>query len=163
MQMKVGVTGHQRLNDARDWPWVRRRTEAVLSRVDEPICGVSSLAVGADQLFAEVVLQHGGTIEVIVPFADYNSKFKSRDDRQAYEQLLRRAVRVEVLQKKGSDEEAYFEAGKRVVDLADMVIAIWDGKPAVGLGGTGDIVKYARTCVKRLIHINPDTREVSTE
>jgi hypothetical protein len=25
-----------------------------------------------------------------------------------------------------------------------MLVAIWDGKPARGLGGTGDVVRYAQ-------------------
>jgi len=34
-------------------------------------------------------------------------------------------------------------AGKRVVDISEHVIAIWDGRPAGGYGGTADVVAYA--------------------
>ena len=73
--------------------------------------------------------------------------------------LLARADRVEVLTALGSDEEAYMAAGRRVVDEADYIIAIWDGLPAAGLGGTGDVVAYARAG-KRVIHVNPTTTVV---
>ena len=35
-------------------------------------------------------------------------------------------------------------AGRAVADRADVTIAIWDGHPAAGKGGTGDIVGYLR-------------------
>jgi hypothetical protein len=42
-------------------------------------------------------------------------------------------------------EAAYFAAGKLIVNRCDLLLAVWDGQPAGGLGGTGDIVGYART------------------
>ncbi|MCA1708813.1 MAG: hypothetical protein LC808_38260, partial [Actinobacteria bacterium] len=41
-------------------------------------------------------------------------------------------------------EDAFFAAGRRVVDLSDVVVAVWDGMEAKGKGGTGDVVTYAR-------------------
>ena len=43
-----------------------------------------------------------------------------------------------------SREEAYERAGRRVVDRADVVVALWDGQPSRGRGGTAAIVSYAR-------------------
>lgn len=54
-----------------------------------------------------------------------------------------------------SDEESYFEAGKTVVNTIDFLIAVWDGKPSRGLGGTADVVEYAQECYKRVVHLNP--------
>ncbi len=39
---------------------------------------------------------------------------------------------------------AYQWAGHKVVDEAHALVAIWDGQPAQGVGGTGEIVAYAR-------------------
>ncbi|MEO5877101.1 MAG: hypothetical protein ABIQ26_19070, partial [Streptosporangiaceae bacterium] len=41
-------------------------------------------------------------------------------------------------------DEAYLVAGHRVVKRSDLLLAVWDGRPAGGLGGTADIVAYAR-------------------
>jgi hypothetical protein len=30
------------------------------------------------------------------------------------------------------------------VDRSDVLLAVWDGQPARGPGGTGDVVAYAR-------------------
>lgn len=39
--------------------------------------------------------------------------------------------------------DGYLAVGRRVVDSSEILIAIWNGKPAMGRGGTGDIVKHA--------------------
>ncbi len=158
--MRVGVTGHQRLEHPASWDWVRHELDRLLPALAPPLVGVTSLAVGADQLFANVVLRHGGALEVVVPFAGYEFTFPEGDDRRAYGRLLRHAARREVLEKRGSEEEAYFAAGKRIVELSELLIAVWDGLPATGLGGTGDVVGYAVRQGKKTIHLNPVTREM---
>lgn len=153
--MKIGITGHQELNDPL---WVKGEILRVLHLQSLPLIGVTSLAVGADQLFAQAVLECGGRLQVIIPFAGYANSFKD-GGLQEYERLLASAAIVEVLPAIGSQEESYFSAGKKVVDVSDLVIAVWNGKPAAGLGGTGDIVNYTRGQEKRYIHINPVTRK----
>jgi hypothetical protein len=155
--MKIGITGHQRLKDPLDWDRVRLEMERILASFPQPLIGITSLAIGADQLFAEIILQQSGTFEAIIPFAGYELKFAEGDEREKYQHLLNRASRVEILHKIASEEHAYFEAGKRVVDLADTLVAVWDGKPAAGLGGTADVVAYAQQQGKTVIHLDPTT------
>ena len=154
--MKIGITGHQELADPL---WVKQEILSALQAQSAPLLGVTSLAIGADQLFAQAVLDVAGELQVVVPFDGYAEVFKS-DGRQEYERLLARASITEVLPPAASQEESYFAAGKRVVDVADLIIAVWNGKPAAGLGGTADVVEYARLHGKRYIHINPITRVV---
>jgi hypothetical protein len=125
-----------------------------------PIVGISSLAIGADQLFAEAVLNAGGTIQAVIPFESYADTFQQGDEAK-FKHLCGLSSRIEVLARVGSDEESYLVAGKRVVDLSDLVVAIWNGRPAEGLGGTADIVNYAIARKKRVIHINPTDRAVT--
>jgi hypothetical protein len=158
--MRVGVTGHQRLKDASGWQWVEQQFDALLDSLPRSLIGVTSLAIGADQLFARTVLRRGGSLEVIIPFAGYERTFNKRQDRQEYYRLLHLASRVEVLDTSGSDEDAYFASGKRVVDLSTLIVAVWDGGPAAGHGGTGDVVNYAAQQFKRTVHLNPVTRGV---
>lgn len=70
-------------------------------------------------------------------------------------------MKIEVLPRKTSDEESYLAAGQKVVELSNVMIAVWNGKPAAGLGGTADIVDYARQKNKQICHINPLTRTVT--
>lgn len=156
--MKIGVTGHRLLREpAKDWSWTRGEVDRILSQLPGPLVGVTSLAIGADQIFAESILRHQGSLEVIIPFATYEETFAEGQERQEYQRFLTQASRIEVLDKPGSDEEAYLQAGQKIVDGVDLLLAIWDGKPAVGLGGTGDIVNYADERGKRIIHLNPTT------
>ncbi len=49
------------------------------------------------------------------------------------------------------------ETGILTADRADVMVVVWDGKPAAGFGGTGDVVDYARKFEKPLIIIDPAT------
>jgi hypothetical protein len=55
-----------------------------------------------------------------------------------------RAGHLEALEHTESTEAAHMEAGKVVVDRSSVLVAVWDGQPARGLGGTADVVAYAR-------------------
>src|SRR5436305_3624255 len=114
--MRVGISGHQRLRDPDGWEWVRGQMRGCLASLPPPVVGVTSLAAGADTLFAGLVLELGGSLEAVVPFAGYEESFATGNDRRVYRSLLGRAARVEVLERDGTDEEAYYAAGKRVAD-----------------------------------------------
>jgi hypothetical protein len=155
---RVGVTGHQRLDDPEAWPWVASAMREQLAGIAPPLIAVSSLAVGADQLLARLVTERGGKIYAVLPFADIERSF-SPEHLPAYRELAKQAT-VEVLDTPGTDEDAYLAAGRRVVELSDIVLAVWNGKAAKGKGGTADIVAYAICRGVPLIHIDPVSRTV---
>jgi len=141
--MKVGITGHQALSDeVREFTSLRL---PLLIPADQRqiVEGVSSLAVGSDQLFANYVLEGGGRLIVVVPSARYETTFNSPEELRAYLYLLSRATEVEQLTFPEPSEAAFMAAGRRVVDNSDWLLAIWDGEKSRGLGGTADIVAYA--------------------
>lgn len=154
--MHIGITGHQELADP---TWVRQEILRLLKPQGPLLVGVTSLAVGADQLFAQAVLDTGGALQIIMPFNEYADVFKP-DGRKEYERLLASASTIEILPLAGSQEESFFAAGKRVVDVSELVVAVWNGKPAAGLGGTADVVEYAKSQKKHYVHINPISQEV---
>lgn len=157
--MKVGITGHQRLDDPSAWSWVETAINSELGELSPPLTAVSSLAIGADQLFASLVVDRGGQIHAVIPFPEYERTFRPQDV-DAYRRLLSKTSWVEVLQTPGTDEDAYLAAGRRIVELSDLIMAIWNGHPAKGKGGTADIVAYAIDSGTRLIHINPVDRTI---
>lgn len=154
MTKKIGITGHQRLDDPSVWNWAKSILSKELDSLEPPLIGVSSLAIGADQIFATMVLQHGGQIHAIIPFEGYERTFSSKD-LIGYRSVLNKASVVEVMQTNGSDEDKFLAAGMQIVDISDLIIAIWDGKHAKGKGGTADIVAYAIQTNTKIIHINP--------
>lgn len=154
----VGITGHQRLDEPELWSWVADAMRHELAAVAPPIVAVTSLAIGADQLLARLVLEQQGVIHAVVPFADIERSFSSADV-GAYRELIEHAT-VEVLETAGTDEDAYLAAGCRVVGLSDIVFAVWNGLPARGKGGTADVVAYALREGVPLIHFDPLRRSV---
>ncbi len=62
----------------------------------------------------------------------------------AYDALLSRASSVHRLDRIESSEEAHMEASRAMLDRAEHLFAVWDGKPARGYGGTADVVAEAQ-------------------
>lgn len=147
----IGCTGHQSIPKPARQLVLEGISAVAASYAPQDLIGVCSLALGADQIFAEKVLQLGGQIHAVIPSESYETTFRA-SDQDNYHRLLRKATKVEVLPFDTPSQTAFLAAGHRVVDLADLMIAIWDGEPARGLGGTADIVDYARS-KKRPIRI----------
>jgi len=158
--MKVGVTGHQRLENPAAWVWVETAINGELDRLDTPLIGLTSLAIGADQLFARLIVLRGGEIHATIPFPDYERTFDA-ESVTAYRALLLKAASVEVLRQQDTDQDAYMAAGKHIVAQADLMVAVWNGLPAKGKGGTADIVSYAVAKHVPMIHINPVDRTIT--
>ncbi|GIJ03957.1 hypothetical protein Sya03_33090 [Spirilliplanes yamanashiensis] len=106
--------------------------------------GVSCLAEGADQLFAAHVLAAGGVLEAILPCENYASSLVTEDGRARLAELRRAAGSVVTLPYPRPSEQAFLAAGQAVVERCDHLFAVWDGRPARGMGGTADVVDYAR-------------------
>jgi hypothetical protein len=152
--MVIGVSGHQDI-PASASIYIERSLDAHISSLAD-LVGVCSLAAGGDQLFAESILRRWGALKVVVPCKGYETTFSKKADLDRYARLLKKANEIITLDYPEPSEEAYFAAGKRVVDMADELIAIWDGKRARGHGGTADVVNYARNGHKQITVIWPE-------
>jgi len=120
---------------------------------------LSSLAEGADRLVAlEVLKVPGSILEVVLPLEreDYMQDFESVESKREFEELFSCARSVRRVAQKHSRNEAYEQAGRYIVDHCDVLIALWDGKPAAGQGGTAEIVEYARKKNRPLIWIHTE-------
>ncbi len=140
----IGITGHQNLG-----PATRRSVAAAVSSLlanipNGELVGFSSLAEGADQLFAFSLLAAGGELNAVIPSTDYEASFQSSAVRRTYVSLLGLAAKKETLPFTGPSEDAYLAAGKRVVERSNLLVAVWDGAEAAGKGGTADVVAFAR-------------------
>lgn len=141
--MRVGITGHQDLSPAVA-DAIRHGLRRLLEETPDPIAGVTSLAEGADQMFAALVLERGGLLHVVLPSKRYEEAFATAAGAETFRLLLARATEIETMPFSEPSEEAFCAAGQRVVELSDLLVAVWDGEPARGKGGTADIVEYAR-------------------
>jgi hypothetical protein len=141
--VRVGITGHMNLTPE-SVPLVAAGIRKVLSEHEQPLVGVSCLARGADQVFACVVLELGGQLDVVIPAADYRERKVKPDNREEFEALIRQATNVRVLEFDTSNRDAYVAANETVLGGVDALVAVWDGAPPDGKGGTGDTVQEAR-------------------
>lgn len=164
LALRIGITGHRppRLKPEH-LPAVRDRCAAVLALLREAadavhaenrdlfaperprLVLVTPLADGADQLAAQLMLDAGEVIDACLPFAppiyraDYEGEAADRFDR-----LLLAARRVLILPGSAADRtQAYREVGEVTISQCDILLAVWDGEPAQGIGGTPEIVADA--------------------
>jgi hypothetical protein len=107
---------------------------------------VSPLAEGSDRIVARAALAAGWTLECPLPFSrdDYAADFKDPAAQAEFAALLQSAQAVfELDGSRLHPERAYEAAGLMVLRQCDVLIAMWDGKPASGRGGTAEIVQTA--------------------
>jgi hypothetical protein len=107
------------------------------------VCG---LAAGADSILAEAALAEGWALVAILPFAvaEYERDFAAGPELDRFRTLLVHAsVVCELDGRREASGLAYAEVGRLIVEQADVLLSVWDGLPARGLGGTGDVVRMA--------------------
>ena len=138
----IGITGHQRISSDVESFITGRITDIVKNYKN--FIGLRSLAAGTDQIFAELVLKNGGQLHTIIPAEDYRETFQSVSIQSEYDYLISKSKKIIRLPYKKSTEEAFLAAGVEILNRCDRIIAVWDGLPARGKGGTADIVKIAR-------------------
>lgn len=149
----IGVTGHVHI-PATAQPDIERDLRSLMADLAQPLTGYTCLAPGADQMFARVVLELGGRVSAIIPCVGYAESLDP-GERTVLGELLAEASTTEFLDFPRPSEEAYMAAGRRVVDQSDLLIAVWDGQPARGPGGTADVVQYAGARGTRIIRVWP--------
>lgn len=141
--IRIAITGHRGLG-----PGVSEGVAHLVREHLEPygcdMVGLSCLADGADTVFAEAVVAAGAPLEAVIPAAGYRDGLP-QEHHPVYDRLLDRAVQLHELPNTDSTSDAHMAAGRLLVDECDQLVAVWDGEPARGPGGTADVVAYARS------------------
>lgn len=165
--IRFGITGHRTLHDIpalssslNDFlntgyleafmPEARRATNTATNTLIT-FSIISPLAEGADRLVANVVLKRGGVLEALLPMPieEYEKDFETVESKREFRELLAQSHRVKVtecgvpLDDPDYRQNAYLRVGEETVARCDILIALWDGEPARGVGGTADIVALA--------------------
>ncbi|MGN6155196.1 MAG: hypothetical protein ACTHN4_05615 [Sphingomicrobium sp.] len=152
---RIGATLLQLKASALD---LYERERALFAEVPPRLLFVSPLADGSDQIAAEIALELGFELQAILPFDResyrttlHNSGLKRFDD------LVCRATCVLELPGELDDElRAFVMAGRGTVAHCDVLLAVWDGRPPRGRGGTGEVVQIAITRGTSIAHIPVD-------
>ena len=176
--LAIGVTGHrlQRLQNV-DLQALRETVADLLSRIRSAVDSaaaehtthfaataptlrlVSALADGADTITAEAALASGWRLDACLPFVrnEYATDFSEGEHRERFGQLLDSASATFTLTGQRSDADAAYEAvGRVLLDQVDILVALWDGDPGRGRGGTARVVAEAIARHIPVIHIDVD-------
>jgi class 3 adenylate cyclase len=147
---------------------VRARLESLNAQV-----GFSSLACGGDLIFAESLLERGGEVNIVLPFRKEDFKESSVEIMPGsnwgarFEHVMENAATVIVLNEVGDphDAAAYEFCNQALSGLAllksqvlgmDVApLAVWDGRPGDGAGGTQSFIDYWRKKRESTVEIIP--------
>jgi hypothetical protein len=140
--MRVGITGHRGLLAVVETQVRHALAEAVAAYDPTDLVGVSCIADGPDAWFAQAVLEHGGRIEAVIPAEQYRADLPGWHH-PIYDELLHCASDVHRTGLGESGSHAHMAGSELLVGLVDELLAVWDGEPARGYGGTADVVAYA--------------------
>ena len=139
----IGVTGHVQVDEGVA-TWIARAfAERLGRRAGRPLHGVTCLAQGADQIFAQAVLDLNGTFDVLLPAADYAACMATTDNARLFRNLLGRARSVRTMPFETSSREAYLAASLAMLRRCDLLLAAWNGLPSRNVGDTADVVAKA--------------------
>jgi hypothetical protein len=176
LALRIGVTGHRKL-PALDLcraairsalamvqsATLKIRDESAAAFAPAPVLfrAVSALAEGADRLFAAEALALSFELDCPLPFpqAEYEKDFPTNVGE--FRQLLSRAgqhvLELDGRTASGMRSAAYESAGRVMLDQCDLLVAVWDGEPARGPGGTAQIVEIARRKGMPILWIHSET------
>ena len=175
--LAVGVTGHR---DARLEEMDCAALDAMIAdtlaqieaaaRTAAPTVAlrvVTALADGADSLVAQSAKTRGWALLSVLPFARaaYADDFTTEQTLATFDRLIAASTAVFEIAadaRATAAPAAYERAGKIVLAQADILIAVWDGQPAQGRGGTGHIVAEAVARDIPVIQIDPQGQTAPT-
>lgn len=141
---RIGITGHSNLTPDTAELIAAGIRKALAEYDQNELTGVTCLARGADQVFARVILELGGAVEVVLPASDYRDRKVRADNAAEFDDLLDKATAVHTMPFTESGRQAYMAASEHVLSTVEAIVAVWDGNPSGGYGGTADVVAAAR-------------------
>jgi hypothetical protein len=141
--VRIAVTGHMNLT-ADSIPLVTDALADALAPITpRSLVGISCIAQGADAIFAQAVLDHGGQLEVIIPAANYRSEKVKPDHAATFDELLQQASKTRVLPYEHAGQDAYQAANNVLLTTCDTLFAVWDGQDGKR-SGTASVVQKAQ-------------------
>jgi hypothetical protein len=165
--LSLGITGHRYLAETEKvMAGVERAVQRLLKTFPHSHFRVlSSLAEGADRILARRLLLIPNTslwVPLPLPEEQYLQDWETSESKQEFLHLLEMAERVIKMPVMDQRVEAYLAAGKYILENSDCLIAVWDGRHAQGMAGTGEIVARARERGLALIWIHAGNRTAGT-
>jgi hypothetical protein len=140
----VGITGHVDVPDEVAHWLATALTTRLKDLVEARWRGITCLAKGSDQLFADVLLRLKGSYDVVLPAADYAEQMTQDGDAEPFGSLLAEANEIRTMPYQTSSRAAYLAASLDMLERCDLLLAAWNGSPSRNIGDTADVVQKAR-------------------
>jgi hypothetical protein len=160
LPLVIGVTGHRDLR-ADEIPEIRTRVRALFVDLQERFPArklrlLSPLAEGADRLVANVAVELGMELAVVMPMPRgvYHTEFSSGESVAEFDALYARANdifelpiarngTIESISRPGRARDLqYAQSGVFLSAHCHILLALWDGKTSGQLGGTAQVVRF---------------------
>lgn len=170
----IGFTGHRsRVDDERLGPVIGQALGRMMEQagsVGGRVELVSSVAEGSDTLCVEIAAEMGIPTHIILPLQenDFMTDFTSPEAwNRSNAQIARARMRpgvdsVTLVSGEKQRPECYANQGTYMLEVIDMLIAVWDGQVARGQGGTAEVVAQAKSLGIPVMHIDSTTAFVQT-
>jgi hypothetical protein len=131
----------------------------------------ASLAEGADALCIESARSLDLPVHLLLPLpeAEFSQDFTSLDAWQRSQAEIEHARMrpgrdsVHLVPGESARPECYFNQGIHMLDAVDVLVAVWDGAPARGMGGTAEMVNHARAIGVPVVWIDSKTASVTLD
>ena len=117
--------------------WMRAELSVLLAAHGTDLRAISGMALGVDTWWAEEALALAVPLHAYIPFVGQENIWP-RASQEHYQSLIERAEVAVVCSEGGYGASKMQLRNKRMVDDADVHLAVWDGTP----GGTANCVGY---------------------
>lgn len=153
--LTVGCTGHRPTSIGGykipnpTYSYIEEETRRIIADL-KPDLAISGMALGYDQLFAEICIDLGIPFIAAVPFVGQEAIWP-KGSQGRYNNLLTKASEIVVV---SEGQYAVWKLQIRneyIVNRCDKLIAAWNGSP----GGTANCVSYANKVGREVVRIDP--------
>ena len=160
LPLVIGVTGHRDLRED-EMPGIRARVRDLFLDLQSryptrKLRLLSPLAEGADRLVANVAMELGMELSVVMPMPRgvYHTEFSSAESIAEFDALYAKANdvfelpiarngTVESISRPGRARDLqYAQSGVFLSAHCHILLALWDGKTSGQLGGTAQVIRF---------------------
>ena len=152
------------------------KLKLVKENLEKEVIILSPLADGADRLMVDAAVELGLRYEVLLPMVstlyqkdfsetsleEYRALIMNARDIPSVVDLCDNCTEENIVEYGAYRDRQYLKVGQDIVERSDMMVFLWDKKHSFGVGGTADIVSYAKLKDKSYIIVECE-RETKRE
>lgn len=152
----VAITGHRDMIETEEINQKVSHFFKELIEENREIVLLSPLADGADRFVARIFLDLKNRyqkLSLIVPMPFDRNRYMEDFSNSSKDEFLKLLDKSdEVFEVEHITASGYLDVGRYVVDSSNILLALWDGTYNGKIGGTGDVVEYAKSNEKEVVH-----------